>query len=212
MKRFGQIETALSKHDTWKSGFMRSQLTNLVLAITTLIALLVMLIAINTEPEIKYFAAREDGGILPIVAVDQPFLTDSQINNFAVEAVTRSFTMSFQNYRIDLDEASKYFLKPDGWAIFRTSLEQSGTITDIVNNKLTSSAVAHGSVVMDQGISPRGNYGWLVQVPLTITYLSTSETKRDEWIADIEILRVPNQEMSRGVGISKISMRRGSVR
>lgn len=212
MERYGTVETQRSRHETWKKGFMRAQKVNFVLALCVLFMLVLTTIAWNTQPETKYFAAREDGGILPIVPVDQPFLNDSQINNFAVEAITRSFTISFQNYRTDMDESSKYFVRPAGWEAFRKSLDESGTLNDIISNRLTSSAVANGAVVLNQGISPNGRYGWLVQVPLTITYLSASDTKRDHWIADMEILRVPNQEMSRGVGVMRINMRRGEIR
>lgn len=212
MKRYGTIETVRSRHETWKTGFLRTQKINFVLSLTCLFMLVVMIAALNTQPETKYFAAREDGGILPIVPVNQPFMNDSQINNFAVEALTRSFTISFQNYRTDMDEAAKYFIRPDGWSTFKKSIEDSGMINEIIAKKLTSSAVANGAQIINQGISPSGRYGWLVQIPLTITYQSASERKADNWIADMEILRVPNQEMSRGVGVMRINMRRGTVR
>ena len=68
----------------------------------------------SSMPQPRYFAAREDGGGIPLVAVSQPFLTGVQITNFAVEAITAAMTMDFANWRGDLSEASGYFEKPGG--------------------------------------------------------------------------------------------------
>ena len=63
-------------------------------------------VAFASRPQPRHFAAREDGGGIPLVAGSQPFLTDVQITNFAVEAVTAAMTMDFANWREDLSEAS----------------------------------------------------------------------------------------------------------
>ena len=76
------------------------------MAAATAAAVALAWVAFASMPQLRHFAAREDGGVIPLVAVSQPFLTDVQITDFAVEAVTAAMTMDFANWREDLSEAS----------------------------------------------------------------------------------------------------------
>ncbi len=208
--RYGGIETALSRHETWRKGFNRIVIILGVLAVAAVLAVAMAFWAVTSKPEPRYFAAREDGGILPIVAVKEPFLTDNQVNNFATEAITRAMTMNFANWRQDLNDASTYFTRPEGWDAFLLSINSSGTMDYLVTKRLISTAVANGAVITKRGPNERGVYAWIVQVPLTITYQSSSDTQTENLLAEMEIVRVPTWEMSRGVGVQRVTMRRGN--
>lgn len=151
----------------------------------------------------KYFLAREDGGIIPLVAVNQPYLSDGQVTNFAVEAITKAMTLNFVTWRQDLAESSEYFERPDGWNNFLQNLEDSDTLDFIRNRRLISSVVANGAAIINRG-TVNGRYTWVVQVPITITYQSSSEKSTENHIAEIQIARLPTWQTSRGVGITRV--------
>ena len=103
------------------------------MAAATAAAVALAKVAFVSRPEPRYLLAREDGGVIPIVAVTQPF--------FAVEAVTAAMTMDFTNWREDLSEASGYFEKPGGWRNFPTyqsSNERTAEshLTEIVDSRV----------------------------------------------------------------------------
>ena len=208
--RYGGVETALSRHETWKKGFNRIVIILGILTVAVVLAVGMAFWAVTSKPEPRYFAAREDGGILPIVAVKEPFLTDNQITNFATEAITRAMTLNFANWRQDLSDASTYFTRPEGWDAYVKSINDSGLMDYIVSRRLIATAVANQAVITQRGANDRGVYGWVVQVPMTVTYQSSSDTQTENYIVEMEIVRVPTWEMSRGVGVRRVTMKRGN--
>jgi len=205
--RYGASETALARHETYRNGFQRMTLATAAMAGATILAVASSWWAFSRVPEPRYFVAREDGGIIPLVAVDKPYLTDGAVTNYAVEAITRALTINFVTWRQDLAEASEYFDRPAGWNNFLEAIEGSGVLDFVRNRRLISSVVANGAVIISAGPNAEGAYAWVVQVPLTITYQSSSESNTENRLAEIEITRLPTWKTSRGVGITRVLVR-----
>ncbi len=181
----------------------------IAMAAATAAAVLASVWALSSKPEPRYFAAHENGGILPLVPVSLPFLSEGEVTNFAVEAVTGALTMDFANWRGDLSGASRYFERPDGWNSFLDALEDSGMLSYIREHRLVSTAVANGAVIIQAGTDGRKRYGWTVQIPLTITYESANEVSRDNLMAEVKVSRLPTWEVPEAVGITRIVVRPG---
>ena len=188
---------------------MRMTWAVVAMAAVTGIAVLAAAWALSVKPEPRYFAARENGGILPLVPVSIPFLSDGEVTNFAVDAVTRALTMDFANWRSDLSGASRYFERPTGWNSFLDALEGSGMLAYIREHRLVSTAVANGAVIVSAGPDAGKRYGWTIQIPLTITYESASELSRDSLVAEVDVSRLPTWEVPDAVGITRIVARPG---
>ena len=205
--RIGAAESIIARHETYRAAFKVSAAANIVLAVATLASLAMAWSAHANRPEPRYFATREDGGIIPLVAVSRPFLNNGQVSNFAVEAVTRAMTMDFKNWRDDLAEASQYFQRPEGWNNFLAAIRDSGTLDFIRERRLISNAVANGAVIIDDGVDARGRYSWTVQIPLKITFESANERSVEEMMAEVVVSRLPTWETPTAVGITRIGMR-----
>lgn len=203
-KRYGATEAALARHETYQKGFRRMSMAAIAASIATVASVGAAWWSFSQQPEPRYFIAREDGGIIPLVPVTSPYLNDGQITNFAVEAITRSLTFNFVNWRQDLAEASEYFERPNGWNNFLQAIESSGTLEFVRNRRLISSVVANGAVIVRSGVDTQGRYSWVVQVPITITYQSSSEQSTQNWVAELQISRLPTWQTSRGVGITRV--------
>lgn len=208
-KRYGSMETIQKRHETFFVGFQRVTIALMMSVAVSAIAVAAAVFTINTKPEPRYFATREDGSLLPLVAVNQPFLTDSQVTNFAVEAVTRSMTIDFANWRRDLSEASAYFTQPDGWAAYIATMEGSGILDMIRNRRLVASTVANGAMIIASGVDQNGVYGWTLQIPLTVTYQSSNESSREDLLAEVRLVRVPTWQKPDGIAISTVIASRG---
>lgn len=183
--------------------------TVLVMSGVTALSVGMTLWSILAKPEPVYFAAREDGGILPLVPVSTPFLSDGSVTNFAVEAVTRALTLDFANWRDDLTGAARYFEQPDGWNGFLDAIEQSDMLSYLRDHRLVSTVVANGAAIIESGLDDRKRYSWRVQIPLSMTYESASEISRERLLAEIVVSRLPTWESPEGVGVTQIIIRPG---
>lgn len=209
LNRLGASEAKLDRYETYKRGFHLATIALGVMSAVTLVSVSMAYWAFTSKPEPRYFATREDGGIIPLIAVNQPFLQDGQVTNFAVEAVTTAMTMNFANWRQDLAAASRYFQRPEGYQNFLTALEAAKVLDFVRERNLVSTAIANGAVIVGRGVDPQGRYSWTLQIPLRVTYQSANEQTTQELLAEVVVSRVPTWESPSAVGITRITMRAG---
>ena len=206
---YGEVEHVQRRYETWMKSHERMSKTLLVMVFVSAVLLVSFLVILYHKPEPVYFATRVDGGVLPLVPLSTPFLTDGQVTNFAVEAVTHAMTIDFANWRNDLLSASKYFEQPEGWNNFLDAMEISGMLNYIRDHRLVSTVVASGAVITSSGLAEGKNYTWKVQIPLVITYESASEISRDSLLAELVVSRLPTWEAPDAVGVSRIVVKPG---
>jgi intracellular multiplication protein IcmL len=209
--RYGSLEAALLRHETYATGQKRLILAVMVMAVLCAICVLAATFTVMSKPEPRYFATRAEGGILPLTPVSQPILTDSQLLNFAVHAVTRSMTLDFSNYRQDLADSQIFFEQPSGWENYLRALESSTMLKFIINRKLVSSAVAENAAIIKKGPDERGRHSWTVQIQLNVTYQSSSEKTSSPLRAEVVVVRVPTYEAPDAVAISRIVVQSGRM-
>jgi intracellular multiplication protein IcmL len=209
LNRLGTSEAKLERHETYKRGFQLATVALGVMGVVTLVSVSMAYWAFTNKPEPRYFATREDGGIIPLIAVNQPFLQDGQVTNFAVEAVTTAMTMNFANWRQDLAASSRYFQRPDGYEAFLTALEGAKILDFVRERNLVSTAIANGAVIVGRGVDVQGRYSWTLQIPLRVTYQSANERTTQELLAEVVVSRVPTWESPSAIGITRITMRTG---
>lgn len=100
---------------------------------------------------------------------------DASISAWTNEAVTDINTYNFTNYKKHLQFASNYFT-PEGWKTYMATLNASGNLNDVVQQKLIATAVTAGSVTILQ----KGNNAWTVQMPMLVTYENTAATVKNK--------------------------------
>ncbi len=203
------VQLATRRHEEWIRSHARMSRTVLVMSAVTALAVGMTFWSVLARPEPVYFATRVDGGILPLVPVSTPFLSEGQVTNFAVRAVTRALTLDFANWRDDLTGAARYFEQPDGWNGFLDAIEQSDMLSYLRDHRLVSTVVANGAAIVEQGLDDRQRYSWKVQIPLSMTYESASEISRERLLAEVVVSRLPTWESPDAVGITQIIVRPG---
>ena len=171
--------------------------------VLALIAILVAAWALTRPAENKYFATRTTGELVELTPLDQPHRSDTQVTNFAVDAITRSLSLDFANYRRELADVELFFTT-SGWEAFLGELQRSGNLELLRNRRMISSAVANGATVLRKGIDGDGIYTWQIEIPLTITYQSSSESQTQSLTMLIEVKRVPTWTSDSGVAVSRL--------
>ncbi|MDE0254115.1 MAG: type IVB secretion system apparatus protein IcmL/DotI [Rhodospirillaceae bacterium] len=173
------------------------------MALVSALSVAVALWALSSRPEPRYFATRTSGELVQLVPLGEPHLADSQVVNFAVDAITRAFSIDFANYRRELSDINPFFTEA-GYRAFLAELDRSGTLDLIRGRRMTSAAVANGGVVVAKGLAGSGRYVWRIEIPLTVTYQSASErqVQKTTYLAEVE--RVPTWTTDWGVAVSRI--------
>lgn len=198
---YGQAESALLRYETYASGFRRMTLLATFAIVAGGLGLGVGAWALTRQPEPRYFATQKDGQILPLVPLDQAYLTDSQAMNFTVDCVTRALTVSFANWQKNLSDAQVCFTA-DGWNGMMKALEDSSTLDFIRARRLDSVATTSGISIVERG-KTESRYAWRVKVPLNLTFVSSSEKTTQQIEALVEIVRTPTYENASGVAINR---------
>ena len=152
--------------------------------------------------EAQYFATSSDGRITQLHPLSQAVVSTSALLQWANQAAVVAYTYNFVNYRKQLQEASEFFT-PEGWRNFEVALKGSRNLETVLARKLVVTAVATGApVVLDQGVIG-GRYAWKVQMPLLVTYQSSSTTYQQTLTITMVITRVPILNVPKGIAIAQ---------
>ncbi len=169
--------------------------------IVGLIAVMFYVVHVH-QPENRYFATTEDGRLIPMVSLSQPNLSTPALMSWVAQASTEVMTFGFNDYRRRLQEASRHFTSR-GWESFTGALQKARIIESIEANTQVITAAPRGApVLQSQGII-NGQYQWIVQIPMVLTYQSGARTRSDNWLVTLVVVRVPRLESPNGVGIAQ---------
>lgn len=154
------------------------------------------------QPENRYFATTEDGRLIPMVSLTQPNLSTPALMSWVAQSATEVMTFGFNDYRRRLQESSRHFTRR-GWESFTTALQKGRIIESIEANSQVVTAAPRGAPILQSEGIIGGQYQWVVQIPMVLTYQSGSKTRSDYWIVTLVVVRVPRLESPNGVGIAQ---------
>lgn len=154
------------------------------------------------QPENRYFATTEDGRLIPMVSLTQPNLSNPALMSWVAQAATETMTFGFNDYRRRLQESSRHFTRK-GWESFTGALQAARIIESIEANSQVITAAPRGAPVLQQEQEVNGQYQWIVQIPMVLSYQAGSKTRADNWIVTLVVVRVPRLESPNGVGIAQ---------
>ena len=154
------------------------------------------------QPENRYFATTEDGRLIPMMSLTQPNLSNPALMSWVAQAATEVMTFGFNDYRRRLQEASRNFTRR-GWESFTNALQAARIIESIEKNSQVITAAPSGAPVLQSESVVNGQYQWIVQIPMVLSYQAGSKTRTDNWIVTLVIVRVPRLESPNGVGIAQ---------
>lgn len=156
------------------------------------------------EPQPEYFATTTNGIVRPMHSLTQPVLTSQYILEWASLATRKAFNLDFVHYEQQLNEAKPYFTS-NGWEKFQAALKSSGMLQTVTGEKVVMSAIISGTpVVLNRSIR-NARFTWTLQLPVLVSFSSTSEQKKMRFIVTMNVQRVPTLDASQGVQINDFS-------
>lgn len=185
--------------DRWRTQAQR------LTVITAVCAVLIvgLVVALVMRPR-EYFATTPTGQIIPLVPLNKPTITSVAVQRFAVTTITESFSLNFRQWRTQLSRVEPSFTS-SGYKSFLEQLERTGWIKTIEDSYFTASATEISRpVLVSEGVGPNGVYGYVVEVPMTLTLENQNERRRQEIRARIVVVRVPTSEKVEGIAVDKV--------
>lgn len=195
-----------------RDAFSRERYEFLLRTLFALLGLLGLSLSANVylgtrETKFRYFAVDPLGGIREVVPLERPIQSQSEVLTWSTDAVTRAFTLSFANYQSQLNEYRLNFTDA-GWQSYQDALKRQKVIETITGQQFVTSAVPTGApVVVSQGIGEGGRYSWRVSFPILVAYESASVRQNQSMTVEAVVVRRPESENPRGLGISQIIAR-----
>ena len=190
-KRLSNISGSLAKSNmvlTW--GLVAS------------IALNGMLGWFAVHPDRQYFAA--DGTrVIRLVPLPEPYLKSADVIQFARDAINRSLTINFQQYRGQLEDARADWTR-EGFKQFLEQLEAGGYLDSIKTKRMNMTVTAGTGVIVSDRLVDNI---WVRKVELPIEIKLTgqvTEQPAQNFIALVTVTRIPTLDSLVGVALDNI--------
>lgn len=197
------LTAVVTRNEFYRDGYRLMQKIAFFegIAILALVSTLILFMIV-TEPQNRYFATTSDGRLIPMVALSQPNLSDAALLSWVAQATTETMTFGFHDYRARLQENSKYFTRR-GWESFTSALQASRVIEAVETRQQVVSAVPSSApIIISEGVVG-GQYRWIIEMPLVVTYKSGSSSRPDSMQVRLMVVRVPTLDNPSGVGIEQ---------
>lgn len=192
----------MNRNHFYRDNFRKLSGLLVVAFIANILLVLSALYVYTHRPEPQYFATDQSGRITKLHPLSEPVFSTSAVLQWANEAAVSAYTYNFVNYRKQLQKASDYFT-PEGWKNFEAALQSSNNLKSVIQKKLVVSAVATGAPIIQQRGIISDRYAWKLQLPILVTYQSSSSQFQQALTITMIVTRVPVLNDPKGIAISQ---------
>ena len=196
------LELVRLRNNFYRDNYRRLMALLLMMSISLIVLVVGVVWLVTHRPQPKYFAATQSGRMLEVVPLNRPTLSSKALLDWAGMVATGAYTYSFINYRTKIQELESSFTTT-GWKNFSTALTNSDNISAVEQRKLMVSAVVSGAPVIAHEGLLNGRYAWRVQIPLVVTYQSSSQRFDESHIVTMVIIRISTLQNESGIGIEQ---------
>lgn len=175
--------------------------------ISTVAGIAGIVAALNKKPQVV--ATTDSGRIIPVVPLNKPYVTQSRVIAFVEECTRRAFAHDFVNYRETISRASECFT-PDGASMYASAMEPM--IKDLIQRRMIMSASVEPPVILQGPVEVRGRAMWVVQTKMALFREGSKDRITPQnFVVDMEVVRVDLEESARGISIRTINVRPASI-
>lgn len=194
----------------YRDNYQRVLMALILLLCTCVVLIFIVFFQLTHRPNPQYFAISGDGKLVKLQSLSEPAISNSVLLQWAVGAATAAYSYNFVNYREALQNVQNKFT-PDGWKNFENALKGTRLLETVITKKLIVSAVATGAPVIEEQGVINGYYTWKVNLPLLVTYQSSTELTQQPLIITTYISRVPIVHYPDGIAIVSFVAAEGKI-
>lgn len=164
-------------------------------------------VAATKRPEV--LAVTDTGRIIPLVPLDQPYVSDARIVGFADECVRAAFGHDFLNFRSTMASARECFTTSGGRS-FEEAI--SPLLKDIQERRMVMAVTLQPAIIVSSAVRSGKVKTWVVQTKMTLFREGTKDRVAPvTYIVDLVVERVPLEDSVRGISVSQINVRPGAA-
>lgn len=155
----------------------------------------------------QYLWTSDARAVCAAIPVAQPNVSAARVVDFAASAAVDLHSYDYLNWHRMLTRAIDMYLTPAERVSFEQSLQSSGMIDAIQKGNMTITSVVSGRpFIQQEGVRAVDHrYFWTVQVPLEIWYYNVTESRPENRILTMTIVRVdPSPINPNGIAIDQI--------
>lgn len=179
------------------TAFVASLALNLVLGIA-------LAVSVSHTPHVRYIYHDSLGRPRELIVTDQPYFSDSEVMNWAVQKVTNLYTMDYVHYARHLNEAAVDF-DVSSWNAWAQSFQGPGNIEFIKNKRVFLTATPQSAAtIRSEGLSRNGIYEWHVYFPMLLRWENASGSTTNLLSISVTIRRTNDPLHPDGLMISSL--------
>lgn len=196
-----ELEQIIVRNEFYKDGTHRLYVALVISILLNFAGLYALIYVYSNPPSPVYFPTSSSGRITPLIPLDQPNMTDTEILQWANLAIIAANSYNYVNYRSELQAASEFFTA-DGWNSFIKAIQSSNNLQAVISNKFVVSAMAtQAPTIIERGVY-NGSYSWRIRMPIMVTYQSQTIASIPV-VVNMLITRVSTLNSPKGIGIAQ---------
>jgi intracellular multiplication protein IcmL len=158
---------------------------------------------------VKQFLWTSDAqAVCAAIPLAEPNVSQARIKDLAANAAVSINTFDYSNYRQLINAALTQSFTPRARDLYRAALAETGIIDKVRSSFMVVSGVTAGPPNIAQEGRRDGRYFWLVEVPLRVFYRTNMETKAENRILTMTVIRVePSPINPNGIAIDGVNSR-----
>jgi intracellular multiplication protein IcmL len=153
--------------------------------------------------EPRYFFVDGKNPPRPVVALDSPIVSDTELLEWTVEAVLAPYNVDYQNYAVELNTASRRFTVK-GWNTFANSYVAQGNFDELKRARLLCHAQAQRAAVIHQTGFAAGVLAYQVEVPVIETCENVNQTSTSNLLITALVVRTNSDDHPYGLAIDQL--------
>jgi intracellular multiplication protein IcmL len=197
------ISTVLNRNAFYRDGYrllLRISLIQTVIIVLLIVAIAAL--ALTMKPRLVYFATTSDGRIIPIVPLNDAYLSSAQVIAWAAATSQNVMRFGYHDYRDRLQQVSSNFTAT-GWESFNKALKEANFIDAIQARKLVVTMDINAAPEIQSEFVRDGVHTWYVQFPVTIKFDGNEPPQPISTTLRLQIVRVSTLQNPDGISIEQ---------
>lgn len=158
---------------------------------------------------VKQFLWTSDAqSVCAAIPLTDPNVSQARIKDLAASAAVQVNSYDYSNYRQLINAALSQHFTPRARDLYRAALAETGIVDKVKNGFMVVTGVTAGAPNIAQEGRKDGRYFWIVEVPLRVYYRTNIETKAENRILTMTVVRVdPSPINPNGIAIDGVNSR-----
>jgi len=181
----------------------------IIVALAT-VAMFLGYLAFVRFPQNTFIATQNAAALCSVPSIKRPHVSEAIVADFARGAVVSIYSYSYLSYRQNIVDAADKYFTDSFHDTFITLFSNSQTLKAVIDKRfiVTAAGTANQPPMIRRAGERMGAWAWIVDVPVTVYYVSGRESHEDRMLASVTVTQTdPTRTNAKGIGVDNIELR-----